>query len=198
MLNKSFTFTTNNTLTIARTQDHIEEKDLILRLKNQDKDALSYLYDKYGAALYGAAQRIVQDEDVTAEVVQDIFLKIWNKIGMYDSKKGRLFTWMLNLTRNASIDKIRSKEIKRSAKTDSIDEYVYTIDRQNSTETSVDGIGVRELMDDLVEEQRFVLLKVYFEGFSHSEIADEYDIPLGTVKSRLRSALKHLRNKVQL
>ncbi len=171
---------------------------MILRLKNQDKDALSYLYDKYGAALFGAAQRIVQDEDVTAEVVQDIFLKIWNKIAMYDSKKGRLFTWMLNLTRNAAIDKIRSKEIKRSAKTDSIDEYVYTIDRQNSTETSVDGIGVRELMDDLVEEQRFVLLKVYFEGFSHSEIADEYDIPLGTVKSRLRSALKHLRNKVQL
>lgn len=198
MFIEPFTFTTNNKLTIARTLDHIEEQELILKLKNQDKDALSYLYDKYGAALYGAVQRIVQDDDVTAEVVQDIFLKIWNKIGMYDPQKGRLFTWMLNLSRNAAIDKIRSKEIKRSAKTDSIDEYVYTIDRQSSTETSVDGIGVRALMDDLVEEQRFVLLKVYFEGFSHSEIADEYDIPLGTVKSRLRSALKHLRNKVQL
>ncbi|WP_316931889.1 RNA polymerase sigma factor [Roseivirga seohaensis] len=198
MFIEPFTFTTNNKLTIARTLDHIEEQELILKLKNQDKDALSYLYDKYGAALYGAVQRIVQDDDVTAEVVQDIFLKIWNKIEMYDPQKGRLFTWMLNLSRNAAIDKIRSKEIKRSAKTDSIDEYVYTIDRQNSTETSVDGIGVRALMDDLVEEQRFVLLKVYFEGFSHSEIADEYDIPLGTVKSRLRSALKHLRNKVQL
>ena len=191
-------FTSYYKFIIARSEDHIEEQDLILRLKNQDKDALSYLYDKYGAALFGAAQRIVQDEDVTAEVVQDIFLKIWNKIGMYDSKKGRLFTWMLNLTRNAAIDKIRSKEIKRSAKTDSIDANVYTIDQQNSTETSVDGIGVSELMDDLVEEQRFVLQKVYFEGFSHSEIADEYDIPLGTVKSRLRSALKHLRKKVQL
>ena len=198
MFIEPFTFTTNNKLTIARTLDHIEEQELILKLKNQDKDALSYLYDKYGAALYGAVQRIVQDDDVTAEVVQDIFLKIWNKIEMYDPQKGRLFTWMLNLSRNAAIDKIRSKEIKRSAKTDSIDEYVYTIDRQSSTETSVDGIGVRALMDDLVEEQRFVLLKVYFEGFSHSEIADEYDIPLGTVKSRLRSALKHLRNKVQL
>ncbi|WP_421978005.1 RNA polymerase sigma factor [Roseivirga seohaensis] len=198
MFIEPFTFTTNNKLTIARTLDHIEEQELILKLKNQDKDALSYVYDKYGAALYGAVQRIVQDDDVTAEVVQDIFLKIWNKIEMYDPQKGRLFTWMLNLSRNAAIDKIRSKEIKRSAKTDSIDEYVYTIDRQNSTETSVDGIGVRALMDDLVEEQRFVLLKVYFEGFSHSEIADEYDIPLGTVKSRLRSALKHLRNKVQL
>lgn len=117
---------------------------------------------------------------------------------MYSAQKGRLFTWMLNLTRNASIDKMRSKEIKRSAKTDSIDDYVYSIDRQKNTESSVDGIGVKELMNDLVEEQRFILLKIYFEGFTHSEIAEEYDIPLGTVKSRLRSALKHLRNKVQL
>lgn len=187
-----------NITDIAPKSLHIEEHDLVLRLQNQDKSALSYLYDKYGDALYGAAQRIIQDEDVTSEVIQDVFLKIWNKIGMYDAQKGRLFTWMINLTRNAAIDKIRSKEIKRSAKTDSIDDNVYTIDRQNSTESSVDGIGVKELMDDLVEEQRFVLIKVYFEGFSHSEIADEYDIPLGTVKSRLRSALKHLRHKVQL
>jgi RNA polymerase sigma factor (sigma-70 family) len=188
----------SNITVIAPKTLHIDEHDLVLRLQRQDKSALSYLYDKYGDALYGAAQRIIQDEDVTSEVVQDIFLKIWNKIDMYDAQKGRLFTWMINLTRNAAIDKIRSKEIKRSAKTDSIDDNVYTIDRQNSAESSVDGIGVKELMDDLVEEQRFVLTKVYFEGFSHSEIADEYDIPLGTVKSRLRSALKHLRHKVQL
>lgn len=167
-------------------------------LRSKDKQALSYLYDKYGAALYGATQRIVQDDDITREVVQDVFLKIWNKIELYNAQKGRLFTWMLNLTRNTAIDKMRSKEIKRSAKTDSIDEYVYTIDRQKNTESSVDGIGVKELMNDLVEEQRFILLKIYFEGFTHSEISEEYGIPLGTVKSRLRSALKHLRKKVQL
>jgi RNA polymerase sigma factor (sigma-70 family) len=183
---------------IGRDTTHIEEHDLVIRLQRQDKAALSYLYDKYGDALYGAAHRIIQDEDVTCEVVQDIFLKIWNKIGMYDSKKGRLFTWMLNLAKNTAIDKIRSKEIKRSAKTDSIDDNVYTIDRQNSTETFIDGIGVKELMNDLAEEQQFVLLKVYFEGYSHSEVAEEFDIPLGTVKSRLRSALRHLRNKLQV
>ncbi len=166
-------------------------------MKNQDKEALAYLYDKYGAALFGTAERIIQNEEVTSEVVQDIFMKIWNKIDQYDSKKGRFFTWMLNMTRNAAIDKVRSKEINRSAKTDSIDDYVYTIDRQNKTELSTDSIGVKELMNDLVEEQRFVLLKVYFEGFTHSEIADEYDIPLGTVKTRLRSALKHLRKRIE-
>lgn len=169
----------------------------MLRLKGQDKEALSYLYDKYGAALFGTAERIIQNEEVTSEVVQDIFMKIWTRIDQYDPKKGRFFTWMLNMTRNAAIDKVRSKEINRSAKTDSIDDYVYTIDSQNRTELSIDSIGVKELMNDLVEEQRFILLKVYFEGFTHSEIADEFDIPLGTVKTRLRSALKHLRKRIE-
>lgn len=169
----------------------------MLRLKGQDKEALSYLYDKYGAALFGTAERIIQNEEVTSEVVQDIFMKIWTRIDQYDPKKGRFFTWMLNMTRNAAIDKVRSKEINRSAKTDSIDDYVYTIDSQNKTELSIDSIGVKELMNDLAEEQRFILLKVYFEGFTHSEIADEFDIPLGTVKTRLRSALKHLRKRIE-
>ena len=147
--------------------------------------------------MYGTALRIIQNEEVTSEVIQDIFLKIWNKIDQYDSSKGRFFTWMLNMTRNASIDKIRSKEINKSGKTDSVDDYVYTIDSQHNTLMSVDGIGVKELMKDLAEEQQFVLLKVYFEGFTHSEIAEEYDIPLGTVKTRLRSALKHLRKRLE-
>lgn len=169
---------------------------MVLRLKSKDKEALAYLYDKYGAALFGTAQRIIQNEEITSEVIQDIFLKIWHKIDQYDSSKGRFFTWMLNMTRNAAIDKIRSKEISRSGKTDSIDDFVYTVDSQNKTELQIDAIGLKELMDDLAEEQRFVLLKVYFEGFTHMELAEEYGIPLGTVKTRLRSALKHLRKRM--
>lgn len=166
------------------------------RLKNHDKSALSYLYDKYSAALYGVASRIIKNDDVTEEVLQDVFVKIWNKIEMYDASKGRFFTWMMNLTRNASIDKLRSKEISRSSKTDSFDDYVYSFDRENSTEMSTDAIGVKALMNDLVEDQKFILQKIYFEGFTHTEIADEYNIPLGTVKSRLRSALKHMRKRL--
>lgn len=172
------------------------EGNLVSKLKAKDKAALSYLYDKYGAALYGSAMRIIQNEEITKEVVQDIFLKIWDKIEQYDAQKGRLFTWMLNMARNAAIDKLRSKEIKRSAKTDPMESSVYTVDQQNNTEIPIDGIGIKELITNLDQEQQFVIIKVYFEGYSHSEIADAYDIPLGTVKSRLRSALKHLRRKV--
>jgi len=140
----------------------------------------------------------VQNEEISKEVLQDVILKIWYKIIQYDSQKGRLFTWMLNMSRNAAIDKIRSKEIKRSEKTDSVEDFVYTIDRQRNTEIPVDGIGVKDLMSELVDEQKFILQKIYFEGFSHSELSIEFEIPLGTVKSRLRSALKHLRKKVAL
>lgn len=145
----------------------------------------------------GVAGRIIKDEDITEEVLQDVFIKIWNKIEQYDASKGRFFTWMMNRTRNAAIDKLRSKEISRSSKTDSIDDYVYTVDRQNRTEMSTDGIGLKKIVNELVEEQKFILHKVYFEGFTHSEIADEFDIPLGTVKSPLRSALKHMRKKLE-
>lgn len=174
----------------------MEESELVLRLKNHDKSAMSYLYDNYSAALMGVVSRIVKDEDIAEEVLQDVFMKIWNKIGQYDAAKGRFFTWMMNLARNASIDKLRSKEVSRSSKTDSMDDYVYTVDRQNSTEMHTDGIGVKALLNDLVDDQKFILQKVYFEGFTHTEIAEEYDMPLGTVKSRLRSALKHMRKKL--
>ena len=174
----------------------MDESELVLRLKNQDKSAMSYLYDNYSAALMGVTSRIIKDEDIAQEVLQDVFMKIWNKIAQYDASKGRFFTWMMNLTRNTAIDKLRSKEISRSSKTDSMDDYVYTVDRQNSTEMHTDGIGVKALMNDLVDDQKFILQKIYFEGFTHTEIAEEYDIPLGTVKSRLRSALKHLRKSL--
>ena len=174
----------------------MEESELVLRLKNRDKGAMSYLYDNYSAALMGVTSRIIKDEDISQEVLQDVFMKIWNKIDQYDASKGRFFTWMMNLTRNTAIDKLRSKEISRSSKTDSMDDYVYTVDRQNSTEMHTDGIGVKALLNDLVDDQKFILQKIYFEGFTHSEIAEEYDIPLGTVKSRLRSALKHMRKSL--
>lgn len=158
---------------------------------------MSYLYDNYAPALYGTIQRIVQQEEISNEVVQDVFLKIWDRIAQYDSKRGKLFTWMLNMARNAAIDKVRSKEIKQETKTDKVSDNVHTIDRKMNDSISIDGIGVKQLMSNLVEEQQFVLQKIYFEGYSHSEIADDFNIPLGTVKSRLRSALKHLRGKLK-
>lgn len=182
--------------TIITSKNHINEEDLIKRLKNKEREALSYLYDNYSSALYGVIYRILQHEDVAEEVLQDIFLKIWDKIESYDASKGRLFTWMLNIARNQAIDKTRSKEISKENKTKGIDNLVSRIDNEDFIEQKIEGIGLKEILTALPQEQKFVVEYLYFKGYSQSELAEEFNIPLGTVKTRLRSALQHLRTIV--
>ena len=180
------------------TEVHIHQEQLVAQIKARNKESLSFLYDHYSGAIYGIIRRIVQDEDVAEEVLQDAFLKFWNKIDQYDAKKGRLFTWMANVGRNLAIDKLRSKELKKAGKTDELESYVSGIEHANKEYQQVDGIGLKEALADLREEEKFVLEMSYFKGYTQSEIADEFDIPLGTVKTRLRMALKNLRSVLKV
>lgn len=179
---------------MSQTTAQIDQERLVALLKKQDKEAMHYLYDNYSAALYGAISRIVNDDDVAEEVLNDAFLKIWDKIETYDVKKGRLFTWMLNLSRNLSIDKLRSKEIKKVKKTDDISNNVYNVERENLIHQQEESIGVKELLNNLREEEKLIVDLIYFKGYTQSEVSEEHGIPLGTVKTRLRMALKNLRN----
>lgn len=174
----------------------ITENELVALLKQKDKATLGYLYDNYSAALFGIILRIIQDKKVAEEVLQDAFMKIWDKIDTYDDKKGRLFTWMLNLCRNLAIDKLRSKEIKKVGKTDDIEENVYHVEKDYLVQQSVDGIGVKELLVKLRDEERLILELIYFKGYTQSEVSESQGIPLGTVKTRLRMALINLRKEL--
>ncbi len=133
------------------------------------------------------------NEDIAEEVLQDVFMKIWDKIDQYDATKGKLFTWMLNIARNQAIDKTRSKELSKDQKTKDISKLVNTIDRADYGEQRIDGIGLPEVLKKLPEEQQLIIDYLYFKGYSQSELAEEQNIPLGTVKTRLRSALQTLR-----
>lgn len=176
----------------------INEDHLVTRIQAKESDAFSYLYDNYCGAIYGIIFRIINDEDVAEEVLQDSFLKFWGKIDQYDSSKGRLFTWMANISRNLSIDKLRSKEIKKVAKTSNIETYVSGIERAHLNEQHVDTIGLKEALSSLREEEKFILEMAYFKGYTQSEISDEFDLPLGTVKTRLRMGMKNLRKVLQV
>lgn len=176
----------------------LSEQELIDRLRQKDRSALEYLYDHYAGALFGIVSRILKDDVVAEEVLQDVFVRIWERIHLYDSKKGRLFTWMLKLARNQAIDKTRSREISQVRKTGDIDLYVHTVDRQNQTELSVETIGLPEVLSLLSEEHRFVVVNLYLNGYTQSELAEEYDIPLGTVKTRLRAAMTELRKLLRV
>lgn len=179
-------------LTIAK-QDTIAEHELIKQLRKKDTDALSYLYDRYSAALFGVVSRIVGDRYIAEEVLQDAFVRMWDRIDHYDESKGRLFTWMLNLARNLAIDKTRSREMSAARKTGGIDNYVHKIDAGAPVEQATDAIGLGDLLGKLPEEQRLVIEYLYLKGYTQSELAEEFDMPLGTVKTRVRLAMSQLR-----
>ncbi|WP_373496161.1 RNA polymerase sigma factor [Aquiflexum sp.] len=174
----------------------MEEEQLIAGLRAQNRKTVEYLYDKYSRALFAVISRIITDKDIAEEVFHDAFIKITRKIDSYDESKGRLYTWMANICRNAAIDKTRSKEFSKSSKTNTIDDYVYGLESESGTSELVDGIGVKELLVDLNEEQRFVIECIYFKGYTHSEISEEFDLPLGTVKSRIRAAINVLKKNL--
>lgn len=165
-------------------------------LQQRSEKAFSYLYDNYSGALYGIIHSIITDNETANDVLQDVFVNIWKKIESYDPSKGRLFTWMLNIARNAAIDKIRSKGFRDGLKNQPISENV-DIGIDSATNPAVNDVGLRKVISRLREEQRVLIDLSYFQGFTHEEIAKAMNIPLGTVKTRIRTALIQLRTLIQ-
>lgn len=162
-------------------------------MKAKERNALEYLYDHYSGAIYSVIVRIIRSEEMAEEILQDVFLKYWNKIDSYDTERGRLFTWMLNIARNQAIDRTRSKEVGKDRKTGGMENFVNTREGRASEEPFVDAIGLKDVLTSLPQEQQFVVEYLYYKGYSQSELAEEFNIPLGTVKTRLRLAMQQLR-----
>jgi RNA polymerase sigma factor (sigma-70 family) len=177
----------------STSQIPLPEDELVSRLFKKDEQAFSYLYDNYSAALYGIIFRIVQEEEVANDVMQETFVKIWNNFSQYDKTKGKLFTWLVNLARNLAIDTTRSKSFKNQAKNLDLDKIVGYIDSHKSTSFNPDQIGLKALLEKLRPEQRDIIDLAYFKGYTQVEIAEEMNIPLGTVKTRMRMAIMQLR-----
>jgi RNA polymerase sigma-70 factor (ECF subfamily) len=164
---------------------------LALRAKN--RDAFTYLYDHYSNALFGVIDRIVQSEEIASDVLQESFIKIWKNMDSYTRDKGSLYTWMLNVCRNTAIDTIRSKQYKKETQNQNIDDYVNTINRREQVQLKVDHIGLKEVIQKLKPEHKQLIDKIYFEGYTHEEASKELELPLGTVKTRIRTAIMQLR-----
>lgn len=171
----------------------LSEEELISKLKSQDIIAMQALYDMYSGALFGVISRLIQQTEVAEDVLQEAFIKIWSSAESYDSSKGRLFTWMMNITRNLSIDKLRSKDFKNSSKNQDLDNNVDFIDGVNEVVFNADVLGLKEMVTALKPEFNDVLNMVYFKGYTHVEAAKELNLPLGTVKTRIRMAIMELR-----
>ena len=181
----------NNRYSLSDQAIHkLSEEALIAGLRAQDSQAIAALYDMYSATLYGVILQIVKIEEVAEDVLQEAFVKIWKSFDSYDEQKGRLFTWMINISRNLAIDNIRSKGYRMSAQTNTMPENGKLNVGYNDIKP--EHIDVRDVVNKLNPEQKQIIDLMYFEGLTQSEIAEAYDIPLGTVKTRARSAVKYL------
>ena len=171
------------------------EQELVALLQQRNEKAFGYLYDNYSGALYGIITSIVTDKEVANDVLQNVFVNIWRKIDSYDSVKGRIFTWMLNIARNAAIDEVRSKGYKDSQKNQSLSDNVDLAGV--STAPVIDDVGLKKVLTKLKGELRVLVDMSYFQGYTHEEISKALNIPLGTVKTRIRTALIQLRTMIQ-
>lgn len=174
-------------------QERRTDIDIVTLVKSGDKQAFAVLYRMYSPALYGVILKIVNDEAIAQDILQDTFLKIWEKIHTYDSSKGTIFTWMLNLARNKAIDVGRLKYEKNKIR---IDDLNVDIETEHSGKAS-DAIGTRTMVERLPDDYKVLIDLVYFGGRTQQEVSVELNLPLGTVKTRTRKALQLLREAIK-
>lgn len=158
-----------------------------------DASSFAKLYDAYAGALYNIISKITLDNQLSEDVLQDAFVKIWEKRSTYSPEKGRIFTWMLNIARNTAIDAIRNKHVKVSSKIQNLEDNVHKVNEGNKSTIATDTIGMNDMISNLNPEQQKVIHLAYFEGYTQEEVADKLNIPIGTVKTRTRAALQLLR-----
>ncbi|MEO5967112.1 MAG: sigma-70 family RNA polymerase sigma factor [Ferruginibacter sp.] len=173
------------------------EEELIVLLGNKDKDAFSYLYDNYSGALNGVLFKITEDRELSEDLLQDAFIKIWKNFSSYDSTKGRLFTWMINITRNLAIDMMRSKGYKNQTKIHNSEFDVNNTGRAVNEVPNFDTIGIRNRLVALKRDQQEIIDLAYFNGYTQDQISKILGIPLGTVKTKMRSAILELKKILQ-
>ena len=163
---------------------------LVARLRAGDQQALSVLYDRYSSVVYGVALRILQDTGAAEDLLQDIFLQLWRKPDAFDSSRGSLGAWLAVIARNRSIDRLRQRRPESD-----IENCVIAsgTDLRDETERSLVIEKVRVVMNEMSPDQRTAMELAFFEGLTHTEIAEKTGEPLGTIKTRIRSGLQMLR-----
>jgi len=176
----------------------ISEEELVKLLKDRNQNAVEILYDNYASALYGVILRIVQNEETAEDLLQDAFVKIWNSFPQFDSTKGKLFTWIVNIARNLAIDKVRSKDFVNSNKNQNIDKIASFVELNHKDNYNPDLIDLKEKVNKLEPEQKKIINLLYYGGYTQAEVAKELEIPLGTVKTRARMAINKLREEFEI
>lgn len=175
-------------------QSELDNIKLIKQIRSGDEAALQTLYQKYAGALLHHISKIIPDPEAAEEILQDVFVKIWKKIGQYDESRSRLFTWMSQIARNTAIDTARLVSFQRNKETESIDTLV-NVDAQlkGKVFNKIPDVGLQQVLSQIDPEHQELIEYLYFRQYTQKETAEALGIPLGTVKTRLRKAISVLR-----
>ncbi len=176
---------------LATSKLKYSEEELVLALKRNERTAFEFLYDHYSGALFNIISKTLRDEERAADVLQESFLKIWKNIASYNPEKGRLFTWIMNIARNGAIDAARVEGRKPAM--DDIDNKAVQNERDVYEDSLTSSSEMKAIVNMLRPERKILIDMAYFQGYTHEEISEELSIPLGTVKSRIRTALQELK-----
>lgn len=166
------------------------EQKIINLLQKGDKRALTLLYENYSNSLYGVILKITLNEEIAEDALQETFIKVWKNASKYDSSKAKLFTWLFRIARNTAIDKLRSFNNRYKKEVQIETSNVYLLPTSNFNQ---DVMDIKEHVGRLDKKYQIVLDALFFQGMTQQEASDELDIPLGTIKSRLKIGLRELK-----
>jgi RNA polymerase sigma-70 factor (ECF subfamily) len=173
-----------------------DDREIATRLKQRDANAMAELYDKYGGLLYSIILRSVTNHSTAEDLVQETFLRIWNRIHTFDVERGRLEGWIVAIARNRAVDYLRSLRSQPGEANTTLEDLEHSalfVTRETEADRLTRRKEVGAALESLNEDQREVLELTHFQGLTQTEIAERLNKPLGTVKSLVRSALKALR-----
>jgi len=181
---------------VRKPLSNLSDEKIITLLLKKEQQGIDALYVKYGSYLFGFITQLVKRDDLAELVLQDTFLKVWNKIDTFNFEKGILITWLVSIARNTSIDMIRSKNYKQTIKLLSLEKI--PIGKEPIVDgVCIDFLDVKDTVAKLDKKCSVILQLIYFKGYTSKEVAEELNIPLGTVKSRTRKAFKDLRKLIE-
>jgi RNA polymerase sigma-70 factor (ECF subfamily) len=174
---------------------------LVTRITRGDEDALAALYDRTSRFVYGIALKIVGEAAAAEDVAMEVYLQAWRTAGSYDAERGRVLPWLITMARSRSLDSLRSRKARRAQLEKDVDDVLDLSDSRPNPESAIIEHGrsriVREAMAQLAPGHREAIELAYFSGLTHAEAAEKTGLPLGTVKTRIRSGMIHLRELLE-
>ncbi|WET03412.1 RNA polymerase sigma factor [Flavobacterium sp. YJ01] len=176
----------------------MSQEELLVLIRKKDERAFTHLYDMYSKSLFSVINVLVKNREEAEDVLQEVFVKIWKNIDSYSESKGRFYTWILNIARNTSIDKLRSKNFNNTQKNLSSDNFVNLLDDSNKLANKLDAIGIQEFVKKLKPKCIEIIDLLFFKGYTQQEASEELAIPLGTVKTQNSNCINDLRSYLKI